>query len=150
MAEAPPVVRPPVEKPYVPPQPAYRPPRQEQKLSAVAKAAEEVRRIVGLLEEALEHMEEVQNLVELAEDQKHDDEREIENLRRALRRIQTPPREQERRESFRREPPRREEPPRQEISSEQESHEEPPVEEPSHSEPEHDDPGHEGQEEQGI
>jgi hypothetical protein len=56
--------------------------------SAIAKAADEVRRIAESLEQALEQMEEVMRLVELAERQKTTDEREIEALRRTLRRIQ--------------------------------------------------------------
>ena len=51
---------------------------------------DEVRQIVVSLEQALEQMEEVQELVELADRQKSADEREIESLRRALRRIQSP------------------------------------------------------------
>lgn len=42
------------------------------------------------LEQVLEQMEEVRELVELAERQKTADEGEIESLRRALRRIQQP------------------------------------------------------------
>jgi hypothetical protein len=49
-----------------------------------------VRQIVQSLEQALEQMEEVQELVDLADRQKSADEREIESLRRALRRIQQP------------------------------------------------------------
>lgn len=57
--------------------------------SAVNRAIDEVRQIVASLEQVLEQMEEVRELVEVAERQKSADEREIESLRRALRRIQT-------------------------------------------------------------
>src|SRR5215469_7653647 len=103
LTEAPSVEQAPPERPVHAPRPerppAYKP-RQEQNLSPVAKAANEVRHIVESLEQALEQMEEVLELVELAEHQKHDDEREIESLRRALRRIQLP-RGEERREEHR-------------------------------------------------
>ena len=46
--------------------------------------------IVESLKQTLEQMEEVLELVELAERQKSADEREIESLRRALRKIQQP------------------------------------------------------------
>ncbi|MGH7992511.1 MAG: hypothetical protein ACREDQ_03270 [Limisphaerales bacterium] len=58
--------------------------------SAISRAVDEVRQIVESLEQALEQMEEVQELVELADRQKSADEREIESLRRALRRMQSP------------------------------------------------------------
>jgi hypothetical protein len=58
--------------------------------SAISEAVEEVRQIVESLERALEQMEEVQELIDLADRQKSADEREIESLRRALRRIQPP------------------------------------------------------------
>jgi predicted RNase H-like nuclease (RuvC/YqgF family) len=58
--------------------------------SAISRAIDEVRQIVASLEQVLEQMEEVRELVELAERQKSADEREIESLRRALRRIQSP------------------------------------------------------------
>jgi uncharacterized protein YyaL (SSP411 family) len=57
---------------------------------AMRQALDEVRHIVESLEQTLEQMEEVRELVELAERQKSADEREIESLRRALRRIQAP------------------------------------------------------------
>jgi hypothetical protein len=59
-------------------------------VSAISQAADEVRHIVESLEQALEQMEEVLELVELAERQKSGDEREIDSLRRTLRRIQPP------------------------------------------------------------
>jgi predicted RNase H-like nuclease (RuvC/YqgF family) len=58
--------------------------------STISQAVDEVREIVESLEQALEQMEEVRELVELAERQRFADEREIESLRRALRRIQQP------------------------------------------------------------
>jgi hypothetical protein len=63
------------------------------RLSAVSEAAAEVRRIVEALEQALEQMEEVLELVEVAERQKLADEREIASLRRALHRFHSPARE---------------------------------------------------------
>jgi len=58
--------------------------------SAIGRAIEEVTQIVELLKQTLDQMEEVLELVELAERQKIADEREIESLRRALRRIHRP------------------------------------------------------------
>lgn len=58
--------------------------------SAISQAIDEVRHIVESLEQVLEQMEEVRELVEQVEQQKSVDEREIESLRRALRRIQSP------------------------------------------------------------
>jgi hypothetical protein len=136
------VERPPFRRPSAPPPPV-------KNGSPVAQAAEKVRSIVSALEEALEEMEYVLELVELAEDQKLDDEREIENLRRALRRIQVPRADQERRYDPRREEPRREEPRRYEEPR----HNEPPQDEEKHEEShaERDNPRHEdsGSEEQG-
>jgi len=62
--------------------------------SAIGQTVEDVRRIVESLEQALEEMEEVLRLVELAEHQKFADERELESLRRALHKLQPPRREQ--------------------------------------------------------
>ena len=59
-------------------------------VSAVRQAVDEVRQIIGSLEQVLEQMEEVREIVERAERQKSADEHEIESLRRALRRIQSP------------------------------------------------------------
>jgi len=68
--------------------------------SAISQAVEEVTQIVESLKQVLEQMEEVLELVELAERQKSADEREIESLRRALRKIQQPRnRQQERPQS---------------------------------------------------
>jgi predicted RNase H-like nuclease (RuvC/YqgF family) len=62
----------------------------ESPATAINKAVEEVRQIVESLEQVLEQMEEVLRLVDSAERQKFADEREIESLRRALRKIQQP------------------------------------------------------------
>jgi hypothetical protein len=58
--------------------------------SAIGRAIEEVTQIVESLKQTLDQMEEVLELVELAERQKVADEREIESLRRALRKIHQP------------------------------------------------------------
>ena len=58
--------------------------------SAVSRAIEEVTQIVELLKQTLDQMEEVLEIVELAERQKLADEREIESLRRELRKIHRP------------------------------------------------------------
>ena len=107
----PPAVEPsPVETP-VRQAPPPEPPRAEKRqVPSLAAAVDDVRRIVESLEEALEQMEHVLELVELAEEQKMSDEREIENLRRALRRLQQGPRHEpprDRRSDYRREGPPR-------------------------------------------
>ncbi len=58
--------------------------------SAISQAIEEVTQIVESLKQTLDQMEEVLELVELAERQKLADEREIESLRHALHRIHQP------------------------------------------------------------
>ena len=58
--------------------------------SAISQAVEEVTQIVESLKQTLDQMEEVLELVELAERQKLADEREIESLRQALRKIHHP------------------------------------------------------------
>ena len=63
--------------------------------SAIGQAVGEVRQIVESLEQALEQMVEVLRLVELAEQQKFADERELESLRRALHKLQPPRRERQ-------------------------------------------------------
>jgi len=75
--------------------------------SAISQAVEHATEIAESLKQMIDHLDEVLELVEVAERQKLADEREIDELRRALRRIQPPRREQQ---PFR--PPRREEPPR--------------------------------------
>jgi len=62
--------------------------------SAIGRAVEEVTQIVETLKRTLDQMEEVLELVELAERQKLADEREIDSLRRALQRIHRPRAEQ--------------------------------------------------------
>ena len=92
---------PPVEKPK---EKISAPPREpEFNESAVSRAVEEVTRIVESLRQTLAQMEDVLELVELAERQKLADEREIDSLRRALRKIQAP-REKSREPSPPREP----------------------------------------------
>ena len=58
--------------------------------SAISQALDEVMQIVDSLKRAVDQMEEVLELVELAERQKLADEQEIESLRRALRQLQRP------------------------------------------------------------
>jgi hypothetical protein len=58
--------------------------------SAISQAIEEVTQIVESLKQTLDQMEEVLELVELAERQKLADEREIESLSQALRKIHQP------------------------------------------------------------
>ena len=65
-------------------------PKAEPPASAIGQAIEEVTQIVEALKQTLDQMEEVLELVELAERQKLADEREIESLRQALRRIHQP------------------------------------------------------------
>ena len=65
-------------------------PEAEPPSSAIGQAIEEVTRIVEALKQTLDQMEEVLELVELAERQKLADEREIASLRQALRRIHQP------------------------------------------------------------
>jgi len=58
--------------------------------SAISHALDEVMQIVASLKQAVDQMDEVLELVELAERQKLADEQEIESLRRALRQLQRP------------------------------------------------------------
>jgi hypothetical protein len=62
----------------------------ELRSSAIGQAIDEVMQIVDSLKGALDQMDEVLELVEVAERQKLADEREIESLRRALRQLQRP------------------------------------------------------------
>ena len=72
-------------------QPALPAPRAaEPDGSAISQAVSEVTQIVESLREALGQMEDVLELVELAERQKLTDEREIDSLRRLLRQLQQP------------------------------------------------------------
>jgi len=59
----------------------------EESGSAISQAVAETTQVVESLQQALAQMEEVLELVELAERQKIGDEREIESLRRALRQL---------------------------------------------------------------
>lgn len=67
-----------------------RPPERPAEASAVSQAVNEVMQIVESLKKAVEQMEEVLELVELAERQKLADEREIDALRHALRQLHHP------------------------------------------------------------
>jgi hypothetical protein len=58
--------------------------------SAIRQAVNEVMQIVESLKRVVDQMEEVLELVELADRQKLGDEQEIESLRRALRQLQRP------------------------------------------------------------
>jgi predicted RNase H-like nuclease (RuvC/YqgF family) len=58
--------------------------------SAISQAIDEVAQIIEALKRALDQMEDVLELAELAERQKTGDEQEIESLRRALRQLQRP------------------------------------------------------------
>jgi predicted RNase H-like nuclease (RuvC/YqgF family) len=66
------------------------PPEEKFEGSAISQAVSEVTQIIEGLRQSLAQMEEVLELVELAERQKLTDEREIDSLRRALRRIHHP------------------------------------------------------------
>ncbi len=59
-------------------------------VSAVGRCIEQVNLVVEELRLALDQMEEVLETVELAERQKIDDEREIEALQQALRKLRRP------------------------------------------------------------
>lgn len=58
---------------------------------AVSHAIDQVNQIIEELKRALDEMDEVLETLEFAERQKVDDEREIESLQRALRRLHRPP-----------------------------------------------------------
>jgi len=78
-----------------PPKPKFQPaapvPRAAQPDgSAISKAVNEVMQIVDSLKQALNQMEDVLELVEVAERQKLGDEREIDSLRQLLRQLQHP------------------------------------------------------------
>ena len=60
------------------------------RIRSVSSAIEQVNQIIGELNRALEEMDDVLETLELAERQKIDDERDIENLQRALRRLSRP------------------------------------------------------------
>jgi hypothetical protein len=98
------------------------PPRQRQwvkpadfrpaETSAISEAVAHATEIAESLKQMIDQLDEVLELVEVAERQKLADEREIDELRRALRRIQPPRREllPPRREPLPSRPPRRDEP----------------------------------------
>jgi hypothetical protein len=65
-------------------------PRQPAGQASVQKAIDQVNEIQQTLRESLDQMEEVLELLEAFERQGDADEREIENLRRALRQLQRP------------------------------------------------------------
>ena len=95
--------------------------------SAVSQAVAHATEIAESLKQMIDQLDEVLELVEVAERQKVADEREIDELRRALRRIQPPRREPSpppRREPLPSRPPRRDEP--RQVQPVQ-AHEEPPV-----------------------
>lgn len=97
---------PPRPKPWVKPA-DFRP----AEASAISQAVEHATEIAESLKQMIDHLDEVLELVEVAERQKLADEREIEELRRALRRIQPPRREPPQPPQSSR-GPRRDEPPR--------------------------------------
>ncbi len=61
-----------------------------QPVAAVSQAIEEVNLVIEELKRALDQMEEVLETLELAERQKIDDEREIDALQQALRKLRRP------------------------------------------------------------
>jgi hypothetical protein len=100
--------QPPDSAPVEPPKDKFRPaPRKnDPDIPAITRAISEVTEVVGSLRRALEQMEEVLELVELAERQKLAGEREIDSLLRALRQLQSRGGRTERPERFdRMEPP---------------------------------------------
>jgi len=72
---------------FQPPVSAPRAPKREG--SPLLQAADEVAEVIESLKQTLAQMEEVMELIELAERQKLTDERDIESLRRALRQLQS-------------------------------------------------------------
>jgi len=68
-----------------------RPPTQAQVTSAIAEAIEDVYNITEVLKKVLEDLDELLETLELAERQKIEDERELDNLRRAIRQLQQRP-----------------------------------------------------------
>jgi hypothetical protein len=82
------LVRPvPSRQKFQPPVSTPRAPKREG--SPLLQAADEVAEAIESLKQTLAQMEEVLELIELAERQKLTDEREIESLRRALRQLQS-------------------------------------------------------------
>lgn len=66
------------------------PPPSPKQVSAVAEAIEDVYRITEALKKVMEDLDELLETLELAERQKIEDERELDQLRRALRQVQRP------------------------------------------------------------
>jgi hypothetical protein len=66
------------------------PPQREPEPFAVSKAIDQVNYVIEDLKKVLGEMEELLETLELAERQKIDDERELESLQRALRRLHHP------------------------------------------------------------
>ena len=60
------------------------------KIPSITRAIEQVNEIIKELKHTLDEMDDVLETLELAERQKIDDEREIDNLQRALRRLNRP------------------------------------------------------------
>lgn len=88
--------------------------------SAISEAVAHATEIAESLKQMIDQLDEVLELVEVAERQKLADERELDELRRALRRIQPPRREmpqQQSRPQPRRDEPRRPQPPREQPES---------------------------------
>ena len=79
------------QSPRVPIKPAT----PEQISSAIGQAIEEVYRITEVLKHVLEDLDELLETLELAERQKLEDERELDNLRRALRQLTQRPQQQQ-------------------------------------------------------
>ena len=65
-------------------------PMPESRGRGISDAIEQVNRVIEELKRSLDDMEEVLETLELAERQKIEDEREIQNLQRALRHLHRP------------------------------------------------------------
>ncbi|HEU5068914.1 MAG TPA: hypothetical protein VFV96_00695 [Verrucomicrobiae bacterium] len=83
----PPPARPPEPRGSRPPPP---PPAPAPASSAIGEAIEDVYRITESLKKVMEELDELLETLELVERQKIEDERELDQLRRALRQIQRP------------------------------------------------------------
>lgn len=119
------------------------PPRQRQwarpadfrpaETSAISEAVAHATEIAGSLKQMIDQLDEVLELVEVAERQKLADEREIDELHRALRRIQPPRREQPPQPPSR--GPRRDEP-RRDYREQNQRRDEPRQNQPPREQPE--------------
>ena len=131
-----------------PPERQRQPPAQRQwakpidfrpaETTAISEAVAHATEIAESLKQMIDQLDEVLELVEVAERQKLADEREIEELRRALRRIQPPRREQQPpmpSRDLRRDPPRRVEP-RREYREQNERRDDPRPNHPPRGQPE--------------